>query len=264
MRRSGKRDRGDSSPNAQNFWDYVRALLLGGDLGDEERVRNAPVDFRERVSDSILGRREWIYLSEEEKRSVHRGERAELAAPDDLSAFEVKRHRLSFYEGETLLEIYGVGELEGCGPCYFLEGSGPLAHLVDGSVYILPQEYDPSLTLKLTPENALDYLRFYWFFVHKQNGPVFILDDLRHPVLDLDRFDEFHALELEEKVLPPVVKGGAFFWDYTFDVYLMYGDTLYKTTFIIDNGIVDETPLYVVAEGLPVNRLKGDYLIART
>jgi len=260
MRRGGKRDRGVSLPDAQNFWDYVRALLLGGDLGGEP-VRNAPVGFREAVSDSILGRREWIYLSEEEKRSVHRGERAELPALDDLSAFEVKRHRLSFYEGESLLEICGVGELEGSGPLYFLESSGRLDPLVDGSAYILPQEYDPALTLKLTPENALDYLRFYWFFVHKENGPVFILDDLRHPALDLDRLDEFRALELEEDVCPPVVKDGSPFWDYTFDVFLLYGDALCKTTFILDNGIVDETALDVVAEGLPVNRLKGDYRI---
>jgi hypothetical protein len=227
--------------------------------GEEDPVRDAPLEFRERVSDAILGRREWVYLSEAEKGGLPQAVRARLHAAD-LSALEAKRHRLSFYENSTLLEIAG-GELGGSGPRYFLETGDRTDELADGSLYAIPQENDPALTLKVTPENALDYLRFYLFFVHQENGPLFILDDLRHPALDLERLDEFRAVELEEEVRPPEVKDGALFWDYTFDVFLVYGDALYKTTFILDNGIVDETPLDVVAEGLPVNRLKGDYLI---
>lgn len=232
---------------------------------EEVPVRDAPLEFRERVSDSILGRREWVYLSEEEKRRAYEIGRKVLPAAG-LSALEVKRHRLSFYENATLLELSGGdlgagAALSGRGPLYYLEDRDALHPLSGGSAYVIPQEYDPDLKLNLTRENALDYLRFYFFFVHKKNGPVFILDDLRHPALDLDRLDGFRALELEEEVSPPAVKDGGAFWDFTFDVFFLYGAAIFKTTFTIDNGIVDETEDVPVAEGLPVVRLKGDYSI---
>jgi len=230
---------------------------------DQEPVRTGPREFRERVSDAILGHRDWVYLSGEETQRLPPEVWKGFPAVPRPDAVEAKRHRLSFYEGETLLELCGTGESPAFGPQYFLESKGEWSHLVDGSRYTIPQDYFPTMKLNLSLDNALDYLRFYFFFVHKKHGPVFILDNLDHPAIDRDRLDEVFALEVEEELRAPEVREGPPYRDFSFEVCFLYSDTIYQTGFLLEDGIVDGMSDSLIAEGIPVRRLKDDYRLGQ-
>lgn len=208
--------------------------------------------FLDNVRDSILGRREWRCLGEDETRPL-RLERNAVILRSYMSSwrFETIRFDLPFYGNASLLELCAGTRF---GSLWFLDNGGSLA-LLDGTS--APIRFaDAACPLKLSRENLVAYLRFFNFFVHGVEGPFFIADDLMHPMIDASRLTTAQRALLEKNLKAPELIEERSAGLYRVRASVLYGDALLSATFEIRaDGRVEMVDDTRIVDGLPVNEL---------
>jgi hypothetical protein len=222
-----------------------------------ERERDAL--FRDRVSDSILGRRSWRVLQEDEKRAFKLDEHPILLhEPVTFWSFDLLEFVLPFYPGVRLLEIRCE---RGICPIWCLERGGVILRL-EGEAAQLLHDTAEIAPLALTQENLLDYLRFFCFFVHAAAGPFFIVDGLDHPVWDVGRLSAEELNYLEQKLVRPLIVSVSGEGTFSVRASVVYADRAYNAIFDVSaDGAVQMRDDEGIAGELPVRLLKPDYRI---
>jgi len=212
--------------------------------------------FFDRVSDAVFGRRAWGYLSEKDSRALRLIELPILRqSSESASPIEALRYDLPFYGSRSLVEVRSE---QGKGQTWCLAGDCSPAPLDGASAPI--HDANDACSLALNKDTVIDYVRFFCFFVHGDDGPFFVVQDLNHPVFDLERINPEERATIEKELRPPelldVSEDGVF----KVSAVVMYGNALFKTEFMVQPSgnieMLDDTP---VAGDIPALKLKPNY-----
>ena len=238
------------------------ALPEGADREESERAFTA---FLERVSDSIFGRRDWEYLPEAESRAI--GEAVATAseasaeaasAASAASAFKVKRFPLSFYEKAALLELREVAGGIGGGSTWVLENEGVFYRLDGSSAPI--HDVNEAASIKVSRDTAVDYVRFFCFFVNGDEGPFFIVDSLDHPVFIKDKIAAKDRETREKALREPEVLEVTAEGTFIVSAVVMYGNALFDAKLAVtETGLIEMIDDEPIAGDIPALKLKTDY-----
>ena len=96
----------------------------------------------------------------------------------------VERGALSFYPGSGIFKVRAKSWEHPNRALYFLENEKEIFHLNGTSPPI--HKFNDQYELSLNGDNALDYLRFFCFFVRGEEGPFFIFDHAEEVIFDAD------------------------------------------------------------------------------
>lgn len=170
--------------------------------------------------------------------------RLHTRGPDTLAA----RCALPWYANTQLVRL--VTAAWGNLAIYYLVLDGQLFHLNGTSLPIHEANRIGGITL--TPENVLEYLKFFCFFVRGAEGPFYILEDTDHPILDF-ALDEptknlFDSFARSATCTGPNENGA-----YTCDAAIFYGPALFTASFSVEpSGMIEMLDDAPVAVHLPV------------
>ncbi len=166
--------------------------------------------------------------------------------------------QLPFYSTIGLVRIDDPALPPNSGPFWFLAKQGRMFQLDGKSGPIHDaNEADP---IRVTDENALDYLRFFCYFVHGDEGPFLIVEDIDHPALDTARLDAAQRKILEDAIRPAAFEGRTPQGAMEASAMVLYGNALFAARFsMTENGMIEMTDDEGVATDLPVKKVKPNY-----
>ncbi|MCB1316819.1 MAG: hypothetical protein KDK27_12730 [Leptospiraceae bacterium] len=168
----------------------------------------------------------------------------------DAGSATIKRTALPFYRDTYLIEVQDENWQPTVGPFWFLHTGQMILHLDGASDNI--HTANGSGIVQLSPDNALDYLRFFCFFVHGEAGPFYVLEDLDHPALDQSQLNETEIEKVQSKMVRPTVSqkdDGSF----SAHVSLLYGRNLFNAEFAVyTDGSVEMVDDKAIAADLRV------------
>ena len=113
--------------------------------------------------------------------------------------------QLPFYAGIALVRVNDNTWASSTGPFWFLAKQGKM-FLLDGTSAPI-HEANEAGPVKVTEENALDYLRFFCYFVHGDEGPFLIVEDINHPALDQSKLQDATRKVIEGALRPATFEG---------------------------------------------------------
>jgi hypothetical protein len=153
-------------------------------------------------------------------------------------------HLLPWYEKVALIRITDPTWKDKDLVIYYLTFNGNLYRLNGTSPPI--HEVNSKSPIKLTEDNAADYLRFFCFFVRGDEGPFYILEDIDDPFIPA--FESPYAQEKLKNNIQPITYEGKNSQDcFIFHATVFYSDALFKGEFAIRlNGMIEmlnDTPL---------------------
>jgi len=166
--------------------------------------------------------------------------------------------QLPFYTTIGLVRVNDTAWPLGTGPFWFLAKQGRM-FLLDGSSAPIhdANEADP---IKVTEENTLDYLRFFCYFVHGDEGPFLIVEDINHPALDTDKLDDATRKVIEGALRPAMFEGRTPEGAFEASAMVLYGNALFSARFsMTENGMIEMIDDEPVAADLPVKKIKPNY-----
>ena len=175
-----------------------------------------------------------------------------------LESATVKWAQIPFYNTVALVRVDDTAWPSNTGPFWFLAKQGKM-FLLDGSSAPIhdANEADPIL---VTEENALEYLRFFCYFVHGDEGPFLIVEDINHPGLDTSKMDEGTRKTIEGAILPASFEGKTEDGTYEASAMVLYGNALFSARFSIsENGMIEMIDDEPIAADLPVRKIKPNY-----
>lgn len=177
------------------------------------------------------------------------------AAPGTAS---VSWCQLPFYTSIALVKVDDSAWPANTGPFWFLAKQGRM-FLLDGSSAPIhdANEADP---IKVTEANAIDYLRFFCYFVHGDEGPFLIVEDINHPALDQSRLEAGTRSVIEGAVRPAGFEGRTPEGAMEASAMVLYGNALFSARFsMTENGMIEMIDDEPVAADLPVKKIKPNY-----
>jgi len=163
----------------------------------------------------------------------------------------------SFYASVTLMRVNDRAWAPNTGPFWFLAKPDVTLPL-DGTSAPIHEanERDP---IKITEKNALDYLRFFCYFVHGDEGPFLIIEDINHPGLDRGKLDNTTRKEIEGSLRKATFEGKTPGGALRASATLLYGSGLFFAQFsMTENGMVEMINDEPLAADLPVKPIKSD------
>jgi hypothetical protein len=166
--------------------------------------------------------------------------------------------QLPFYNTIALVRINDTAWPPGTGPFWFLAKQGRM-FLLDGSSAPIhdANEADP---VKVNEANALDYLRFFCYFVHGDEGPFLIVENIDHPALDKAKIDDAKRKVIEDALRPAAFEGKTEAGAYEASAMVLYGNALFSARFsMTENGMIEMIDDEPVAADLPVRKIKPNY-----
>lgn len=166
--------------------------------------------------------------------------------------------QLPFYTSIGLVRINDVIWPANTGPFWFLAKQGRM-FLLDGSSAPIhdANEADP---IKITEENTLDYLRFFCYFVHGDEGPFLIVENIDHPALDKEKLEAGTRKVIEDAIRPAAFEGKTAAGAYEASAMVLYGNALFSARFsMTENGMIEMIDDEPVAADLPVRKIKPNY-----
>jgi hypothetical protein len=170
----------------------------------------------------------------------------------------VKWAQVPFYKSVALVQIHDSTWPPGKGVFWFLAKQGKM-FLLDGSSAPIhdANEADPIL---VTEDNCLEYLRFFCFFVHGDEGPFFVIEGLDHPALDSEKMDDSMRKTIEAALLPVTYEGRAEDGNLETTAMVLYGNALFSARFAMSpSGMIEMTDDEPIAADLPVKKIKDNY-----
>jgi hypothetical protein len=166
--------------------------------------------------------------------------------------------QLPFYTSIALVKINDTAWAPNTGPFWFLAKQGRM-FLLDGSSAPIhdANEADP---IKVDDNNNLDYLRFFCYFVHGDEGPFLIVETIDHPAIDKARLDPTKKKVLEDALRPAAFEGKTDAGAYEASAMVLYGNALFSARFsMTSNGMIEMIDDEPVAADLPVKKIKPNY-----
>lgn len=166
--------------------------------------------------------------------------------------------QLPFYTSIALVRIDDTVWAPNTGPFWFLAKQGRM-FLLDGSSAPIhdANEADP---IKVTEANALEYLRFFCYFVHGDEGPFLIVENIDHPAIDKARLEDSKRKVIEDAIRPAAFEGKTPEGAYEASAMVLYGNALFSARFsMTENGMIEMIDDDPVAADLPVRKIKPNY-----
>ncbi len=166
--------------------------------------------------------------------------------------------QLPFYTSIALVRVDDSAWPAGTGPFWFLAKQGRM-FLLDGSSAPIhdANEADP---IKVGEANALDYLRFFCYFVHGDEGPFLIIEDINHAALDQARLEPATRSVIEGAIRPAAFEGRTAEGGFETSAMVLYGNALFAARFAMtENGMIEMIDDEPVAADLPVKKIKPNY-----
>lgn len=184
---------------------------------------------------------------------AERGNLLRLISPVDRRLVASARTHVAFcmlpwYENAALLRV--VDAAWGDASIYFLVVNNNLYRLDGASIPI--HDANARAPLQLTPENVLEYLKFFCFFVRGEEGPFYLLERADHPILtfaiDEETDDTLHALARPLACDSQNERG-----DFVCSGIVFYGAAIFEATFAVQQtGMVEMLDDDPVEVNLPV------------
>lgn len=171
---------------------------------------------------------------------------------------EVEWCQLPFYTSIALVKINDKVWPPKTGPFWFLAKQGRM-FLLDGTSAPIhdANEADP---VKVTEQNALDYLRFFCYFVHGDEGPFLIIEDINHPAIDRAKLDDAKRTVMEGALRPAAFEGRTDKGSLEASAMVLYGNALFAARFsMTENGMIEMIDDEPVAADLPIIKIKPNY-----
>ncbi len=164
---------------------------------------------------------------------------------------KVEWGQLPFYANIALVRVSDTAWGADVGPFWFLAKQGQMFHLDGTSAPI--HDANEAGPIKLNENNVLDYLRFFCFFVHGDEGPFLILEDVQDPAIDQSRLDDATRKVIEGAINPATFEGKDDKGQYIASALVLYGDALFAARFALtDDGMIEMTDDDPIAGELPV------------
>lgn len=164
---------------------------------------------------------------------------------------KVEWGQLPFYSNIALVRVSDTSWGGDTGPFWFLAKQGQMFHLDGTSAPI--HDANEAGPIKVTDDNVLDYLRFFCFFVHGDEGPFLILEDIDDPALDHSRLDDATRKIIEGALLPASYEGKDDKGQFVAAALVLYGDALFSARFALtEDGMIEMTDDDPIAGDLPV------------
>lgn len=170
----------------------------------------------------------------------------------------VEWSQLPFYTTIGLVKVNDSAWAPNTGPFWFLAKQGRM-FLLDGSSAPIhdANEADP---VKVTDQNALDYLRFFCYFVHGDEGPFLIVENIDHPAIDKAKLDDSTRKVIEDAIRPAAFEGRTSEGALEASAMVLYGNALFSARFsMTENGMIEMIDDEPVAADLPVKKIKPNY-----
>lgn len=166
--------------------------------------------------------------------------------------------QLPFYTTIALVRVDDSAWPANTGPFWFLAKQGRM-FLLDGSSAPIhdANEADP---IKVNDANALDYLRFFCYFVHGDEGPFLIVEDINHPAIDQGKLEANMRKVIEDAIRPAAFEGRTDAGALETSAMVLYGNALFSARFsMTENGMIEMIDDEPVAADLPVKKIKPNY-----
>ncbi len=166
--------------------------------------------------------------------------------------------QLPFYNTIALVKVDDTAWPPKTGPFWFLAKQGRM-FLLDGSSAPIhdANEADPITVSEL---NALEYLRFFCYFVHGDEGPFLIVEGIDHPALDQSKLDDATRKVIEGAIRPAAFEGKTEEGNLEASAMVLYGNALFSARFSMSqNGMIEMIDDEPVAADLPVKKVKPNY-----
>ncbi len=166
--------------------------------------------------------------------------------------------QLPFYSSIALVKVDDTAWPAGTGPFWFLAKQGRM-FLLDGSSAPIhdANEADP---IAINELNALEYLRFFCYFVHGDEGPFLIVESINHPALDQSKLDASTRKVIEDALRPAAFEGKTDENAFETSAMVLYGNALFAARFSMTvNGMIEMIDDEPIAADLPVKKIKPNY-----
>jgi hypothetical protein len=166
--------------------------------------------------------------------------------------------QIPFYNTIALVRVNDTAWPPGTGPFWFLAKQGRM-FLLDGSSAPIhdANEADP---IAITEPKVLEYLRFFCYFVHGDEGPFLIVEDINHAALDKGRMEDATRKVIEGALRPAAFEGKTDEGNYEASAMVLYGNALFSARFSISpNGMIEMIDDEPIAADLPVKKVKPNY-----
>lgn len=170
----------------------------------------------------------------------------------------VRAADLAFYKDVLLLEIEDPVKCPERGVSWFLYHEKMQVYLDGSSAPI--HDMNEFGNIKITEETAAEYVYFFGFFVHGEDGPFFIIENADFPAIDKKKIDFLALKKIKDscKKLQLVKITDEGWFELTGTV--LFGNALFGVKFLVTpNGMIemiDDEPL--IAE-IPVIKIKPNY-----
>lgn len=164
---------------------------------------------------------------------------------------KVEWRQLPFYKSIGLVRVSDSNWPPGVGPFWFLAKQGQMFHLDGSSTPI--HEANEAGPVEVTEENVLDYLRFFCFFVHGDEGPFLIVENFEDDALDHAKMDDAMKKVLQGSLQPAAYEGKNEKGELQASGMVLYGDALFAARFsMTENGLIEMVDDEPIAGDLPV------------
>lgn len=163
---------------------------------------------------------------------------------------QVHWRMLPFYDSVALIKVRDPSWANQKLNVYYLTDQGNLFRLNGTSPPI--HEVNAKAPVKIKPENVLDYLRFFCFFVRGEEGPFYVaetMDDANMPT----QMDETTRSVIEGTIRPASFESMNDQGHYLCDAVVFYSNALFIANFAVQpTGMIEMLDDEPIAADLPV------------
>lgn len=150
---------------------------------------------------------------------------------------QVAWRTLPFYETVALIRVQDPNWVNKEMCIYYLTDQGNLFRLNGTSPPI--HEVNNKAPVKINPDNVLDYLRFFCFYVRGDAGPFYVAEDIADPNMPTD-MDGTTRSVIEGTIRPASFEGMNEQGHFLCDAVVFYSNALFIANFSVQpNGMIE-------------------------
>ena len=162
---------------------------------------------------------------------------------------EVSWRQLPFYDQVALIRVRDPNWVNKNLNIYYLTDQGNLFRLNGTSPPI--HEVNAKAPIKVNPENVLDYLRFFCFFVRGEEGPFYVAESMEDPNMPAD-MDATTRSVIEGTIRPATFESMNEQGHFLCDAVVFYSNALFIANFAVQpSGMIEMLDDEPIAADLP-------------
>lgn len=174
----------------------------------------------------------------------------------NAASAKVEWAQLPFYKNIALVRVNDSSWGAETGPFWFLAKQGQMFHLDGTSAPI--HDANEAGPISVTEENVINYLRFFCFFVHGDEGPFYVVEDLEKSALDQAKMDDTTRQVVEGSIVDAAFEGKDDKGQFIASAIVLYGDALFSARFALTtDGMIEMTDDDPIAGDLPIVPFKA-------